>query len=88
MTRRERKPRDPASFMSQVEDAKLQCAKQALAMPFMFNEGCELDLARKALVAAVARATKAEAAWKRLIAPANEWAEDPLNPTKTKKVKA
>lgn len=66
------------NFTAIKKEAELSIAKTALANPFMFNEAVELSDARVAAEEAQKRLTKAENAWKDLIAPAFGWAQDPL----------
>jgi len=70
------------SLAAQVENAKLSCAKTALANPFVYHEGVNLSNARAALVKAQHELNVAQAAWDRLIAPAKGWAPDPFKEKK------
>lgn len=65
-------------MLAHIRDAQVAEARAALASPFMFEEGCELHSAREALTEATKRLAAAEEAWLRRVAPALEWAPDPL----------
>lgn len=65
-------------FLEQIKEAKISVAKMALANPGMSDEGCELMAARRSYTEAKARLKRAEVRWKEVIAPAGNWAPDPL----------
>lgn len=61
-----------------IAEAKLACAKQALASPFMFPEGTRLASAIENAAKAKAELREARRAWRARIAPAKGWAKDPF----------
>lgn len=70
------------SLMDQIRDAGISVAKSALANPFMYHQGVNLSSARDELIRAKAREAAAQKAWDALIAPACNWAPDPLKEVK------
>lgn len=67
-----------ADIHKQIAEAKVECAKFALAYPYATPEGLELSCARSNFHEAKVRLEQAQARWEKRIAPAKGWAPDPL----------
>lgn len=67
-----------ADIHTRIAEAKIECAKFALAFPGSTPEGAELIDARRGLEAAKKRLEMAQARWDRLIGPAEGWVPNPL----------
>lgn len=67
-----------STIHERIEEARIECAKYALAFPGSTPEGAELIDARRNLEAAKKRLAAAQAQWNARIAPAKNWIPDPL----------
>ena len=65
-------------LMDEIDEARVDCAKYALAYPALTAEGRHLMAARGQLRRAKLDLAAAEKAWAERIAPAKGWAPDPL----------